>query len=181
MSISTRRGDQGQTDLLFGCRLPKSHPRVHALGAVDELNAALGPLRVAATRVETREIVAQIQPWLITLMGELATAPGDEAKYAAKHPPFETAKVTWLDEWVARLEAAGALEIKGWALPGEAGVMTGAYADLARTACRRAERFIVDLTGTEQQVPNQEVIRFLNRLADLLWLVARWEEKPPNQ
>lgn len=177
MSISTRRGDQGQTDLLFGCRLSKSHPRVHALGAVDELNAALGPLRVAALRAETREIVAQVQPWLITLMGELATAPGDEARYAAKHAPFDAAKTAWLDEWVAKLEAAGALEIKGWALPGEAGVMTGAYADLARTACRRAERNVVDLVGTEQEVPNAEVMRFLNRLADVLWLVARWEEK----
>jgi cob(I)alamin adenosyltransferase len=177
MSIATRRGDEGETDLLFGCRLSKSHPRVHALGAVDELNAALGPLRIAALRDETREIVATVQPWLIALMGELATPPGLEAKYAAKHKPFDKEKVAYLDEGVAKLEAGGALEIKGWALPGEAGVMSGAYADLARVACRRAERNVVDLIGTDQEVPNPEVMRFLNRLADVLWLLARWEEK----
>lgn len=177
MSIATRRGDEGETDLLFGCRLSKSHPRVHALGAVDELNAALGPLRIAALRTETREIVSTVQPWLIALMGELATPPGMEEKYADKHSGFDAGKVSYLDEWVARLEAGGALEIKGWALPGEAGIMTGAYADLARVACRRAERHVVDLSGTDQEVPNHEVMRFLNRLADVLWLLARWEEK----
>lgn len=177
MSIATRKGDQGETDLLFGCRLSKSHPRVHALGAVDELNAALGPLRIAALKAETREVVEKVQPLLIALMGELATPPGLEARYAATHKPFESAHVLWLDEWVARLEAGGALQFKGWALPGEAGVMTGAYADVARTVCRRAERLVVDLAGTEQAVPNAEVIRFLNRLADVLWLLARWEER----
>ncbi len=178
MSISTRRGDQGQTDLLFGCRLSKSHPRVHALGTVDELNAALGPLRVAAERDETREIVPQVQRWLISLMGELATAPGDEERYAQSHPDrIDSQKVTRLDEWVARLESGGTLKFKGWALPGEAGSMTGAYADLARTFCRRAERQVIDLTDTEQAVPNTEIVRFLNRLADLLWLLARWEER----
>lgn len=177
MSIATRRGDEGETDLLFGCRLSKSHPRVHALGAVDELNAALGPLRVAALRTETREIVSKVQPWLISLMGELATPPGQETQYAIKHPVFDASKTAYLDEEIAKLEAGGALEIKGWALPGEAGVMSGAYADLARVACRRAERNVVDLIDTDQEVPNHEVMRFLNRLADVLWLLARWEEK----
>lgn len=177
MSIATRKGDQGETDLLFGCRLSKSHPRVHALGAVDELNAALGPLRISALKPETRDVVAKVQPLLIALMGELATPPGLEERYAATHKPFEAAHVLWLDEWVAKLEAGGALQFKGWALPGEAGVMTGAYADVARTVCRRAERLVVDLAGTEQAVPNAEVVRFLNRLADVLWLLARWEER----
>lgn len=178
MSISTRRGDEGQTDLLFGFRLPKSHPRVHALGGVDELNAALGPLRVSALKEETREIVRTVQPWLIHLMGELATPPGVEARYAEKHPVLGADRTAWLDEWVARLEAGGALEFKGWALPGEAGIMSGAHADLARVACRRAERQVAGLQGTPDEIPNAEVLRFLNRLADLLWLLARWEERP---
>jgi cob(I)alamin adenosyltransferase len=177
MSIATRRGDEGETDLLFGCRLSKSHPRVHALGAVDELNAALGPIRVAALKPETREIISTVQPWLIDLMGEVATPPGLEEKYASTHKPFDSKKLTYLDEWVAKLEAGGALEFKGWALPGEAGVMTGAYADLARVACRRAERHVVDLVGSDQEVPNKDVGRFLNRLSDILWLLARWEER----
>lgn len=178
MSIATRKGDQGQTDLLFGCRLAKSHPRVHALGAVDELNAALGPLRIAALREETRTIVAQTQRWLIDLMGELATPPGQEARYAETHPQRISMKnVEWLDEWVAKLEAGGALKFQGWALPGEAGVMSGTYADLARVACRRAERSVIDLLDTPDEVPNTEVMRFLNRLSDVLWLLARWEEQ----
>ncbi len=177
MSIATRRGDEGETDLLFGCRLSKSHPRVHALGAVDELNAAFGPIRIAALKPETREVITTVQPWLIALMGELATPPGLEEKYAATHKPFDSEKLTYLDEWVTKLEAGGALEFKGWALPGEAGVMTGAYADLARVACRRAERHVVDLVGSDQEVPNKDVGRFLNRLSDVLWLLARWEEK----
>lgn len=180
MSIATRKGDQGQTDLLFGCRIAKSHPRVHALGAVDELNAALGPLRIAAARRETQEIVPQVQRWLISLMGELATPPGDEVRYAETHTDsISVTNVSWLDEWVAKLEAGGALKFKGWALPGEAGVMSGAYADLARVACRRAERSVIDLQGTPDAVPNEEIIRFLNRLSDVLWLLARWEELLP--
>lgn len=178
MSITTRKGDQGQTDLLFGCRLAKSHPRVHALGAVDELNAALGPLRLSAAREETQAIVPQVQRWLIALMGELATPPGSEARYAETHPERFCAKHTgWLDDWVAKLEAGGALKFKGWALPGEAGVMSGTHADLARVACRRAERHVIDLLDTPDEVPNPEIIRFLNRLADVLWLLARWEEQ----
>lgn len=179
MSIATRRGDQGETDLLFGQRTSKSHPRIHALGAVDELNAALGPLRITAQKPETQQVVEKVQPLLISLMGELATPLGMEERYAATHSAFSGDHVVWLDEWVAKLENAGALQFKGWALPGEAGVMSGAYADLARTACRRAERSVVDLAGTDQEVPNTEVVRFLNRLADVLWLLARWEEKTP--
>jgi cob(I)alamin adenosyltransferase len=178
MSIATRKGDQGQTDLLFGCRLAKSHPRVHALGAVDELNAALGALRISALREETQQIVPQVQRWLIALMGELATPPGEERRYIETHPDRITEQnVLWLDEQVAKLEAGGALKFKGWALPGEAGVMSGAHADLARVACRRAERVVIDLQGTPDEVPNAEIIRFLNRFSDVLWLLARWEEQ----
>lgn len=177
MSIATRKGDQGQTDLLFGHRLSKAHPRVQALGAVDELNASLGPLRVAALQQETRTAVPQVQRWLIDLMGELATPPGAEKRYAEKFPGISQTHVEWLDALVERLETGGALQFKGWALPGEAGVMSGAYADLARVACRRAERHIIALHGTPEELPNPEVVRFLNRLADALWLLARWEEK----
>jgi cob(I)alamin adenosyltransferase len=178
MSISTRKGDEGSTDLFFGIRAAKSHPRVHALGAVDELNAALGPLRVCAAQKETQDILPRVQRQLIQLMGELSTPPGMEERYAQKHPERIGEKdVAWLDECVASLEAAGALQFKGWALPGEAGVMAGAWADLARVAARRAERVIVDLDDTPEKVPNRDVLRYLNRLSDVLWLLARWEEK----
>ena len=178
MSIATKKGDQGQTDLLFGCRLAKSHPRVHLLGATDELNAALGLLRVSALRAESKELIDQVQRWLIALMGEIATPPGSEKRYAETHPvQIDATKVEFLDGWVSKLEKDGAMEFKGWALPGEAGVMSGAYSDLARTLCRRAERGVVDLEGTAEAVPNPEIVLFLNRLSDVLWLLARWEER----
>jgi cob(I)alamin adenosyltransferase len=177
MSITTRKGDDGSTDLLFGVRAAKSHPRIHALGAVDELNAALGPLRISALKPETRDFLPQVQRQLIGLMGELATPPGLEERYAAKHSDvIAAAQITLLDELAAKLEASGALQFKGWALPGEAGVMSGAHADLARVACRRAERSVIDLDGTAEAVPNREIARYLNRLSDVLWLLARWEE-----
>jgi cob(I)alamin adenosyltransferase len=142
------------------------------------LNAALGPLRISATKAETRDLIPQVQRWLISLMGELATPPGLEAKYAATHKDLISAEqVGFLDTLAAKLEASGALQFKGWALPGEAGVMSGAFADLARVACRRAERSVIDLVDTPQDVPNREVARFLNRLSDVLWLIARWEER----
>ena len=178
MSITTRKGDDGSTDLLFGVRAAKSHPRIHALGSVDELNAALGPLRITAAKAETREFLPQVQRWLISLMGELATPPGLEANYAATHNDLiSAAQVAILDTLAAKLEASGALQFKGWALPGEAGVMSGAHADLARVACRRAERCVIDLDATPEAVPNREIARFLNRLSDVLWLLARWEER----
>lgn len=178
MSISTKRGDTGETDLLFGCRIAKNHPRIQALGAVDELNSALGLLRVAARRSETREFVTRVQQWLIGLMGELATPAGDEERHAASHPEkIDAAKVEFLDAWVARLETDEKLRFDGWALPGAAGVLSGAHADFARAVCRRAERCVVDLASGENNAPNPEMTRFLNRLSDVLWLIARWEEQ----
>ena len=180
MSISTRRGDEGQTDLLFGRRRAKSHPRIHALGAVDELNAALGLVRIKAAQAETAPFAAQVQMHLIALMGELATAPGDEQRYRDSHPQvIAAANVHWLDEWVAKLEAGPAGTFDGWSLPGAAGSEAGAHLDVARTLCRRAERVVADLEGSAEAVPNPEVMRYLNRLSDVLWLFARWEEKGP--
>ena len=181
MSIATRRGDSGETDLLFGSRISKHHPRVHALGEVDELNAALGLIRVHARRAETCEVCAQVQRWLIDLMGEIATPPSAEKRYAETHPKTIGAPdVAWLDGWVEELEQSGTLRFEGWVLPGAAGSIAGAQADLARTVCRRAERTLVELGSTELAVPNPEILRFLNRLSDLLWLLARWEETPPS-
>jgi cob(I)alamin adenosyltransferase len=177
MSITTRKGDDGTTDLLFGVRTAKSHPRIHALGAVDELNAALGLLRISAAKMETREVVSQVQRWLIGLMGELATPPGMAERYAATHHTIDSEQVSFLDQFASRLEEGGAMQFKGWALPGEAGILSGAHADLARVACRRAERSVIDLDATPEAVQNRDLVRFLNRLSDVLWLIARWEER----
>ena len=178
MSISTRKGDSGQTDLLFGQRVPKNHPRIVALGAVDELNAALGLLRTHSGMAESVEVAHRTQELLIGLMGELATPAGGEEHYKQSHPQqIKSDHVIWLDQWVERLEREGQFKFKGWVFPGAKGVAGGAYADFARTICRRAESCVVDLSLSGNGLPNEEVVRFLNRLSDVLWLLARWEER----
>jgi len=178
MSITTKRGDSGDTDLLFGCRVKKSYPRIEAIGCVDELNAALGLVRVTAQTEIARVEVPLMQETLIALMGELATPVGEEARYAKTHPQrVDEATVKHLDELVQQLEKAGAMEFKGWALPGAGGSLSGAHCDVARTVCRRAERAVVCLHDTPESVPNVEIVRYLNRLSDVLWLMARVEEK----
>jgi cob(I)alamin adenosyltransferase len=178
MSITTRRGDKGSTDLLFGHCVLKNHPRIHALGAVDELNAGLGLVRVTATTEVVRVNVPGFQMELIALMGELATPTGQEETYSRTHPQrIDIACVERLDELVRAMESQGALKFEGWALPGAGGSVSGAHCDVARTVCRRAERMVMDLHETEDAVPNTEIVRYLNRLSDVLWLMARIEEK----
>ena len=170
-SISTRRGDGGETDLMFGRRVGKDHPRVAACGAVDELNAALGLARVSAGG-ELGAFIAEVQADLIVLMGELATLPEDLGRYVEKgFERFGDGRLAKLDALVERVEAAG-LTFEGWALPGAAGDSCAAQLDLARTVCRRAERSIAPL-GEEVDAG---ISRYLNRLSDALWLSARERE-----
>lgn len=178
MSISTRRGDSGSTDLLFGQRVAKTHPRIAALGDVDELNAALGLVRLHGGTGAAEDISRTCQERLIALMGELATPEGREERYQETHPQqLLPEHVAWLDGWVEKLEREGEFRFQGWVLPGAARIPGGAYADFARTICRRAERGILALADAGSALPNPEVVRFLNRLSDVLWLLARWEEK----
>ena len=178
MSITTRRGDSGETDLLFGCRVQKDYPRIEVIGCVDELNAALGPVRITARHGITQREVPGVQQTLIALMGELATPVGQEERYAQTHPQRITGEtVAHLDALVHELEGAGAMKFQGWALPGAGGSISGAHCDVARTVCRRAERSVVALNGTPEAVPNPHIVQYLNRLSDVLWLMARMEEK----
>lgn len=177
MSIVTRQGDQGTTALMYGRRVSKSHPRVEAFGAVDELNAALGLARAAAGRGFLDENLHAIQQDLVTLMGELATAAEDLNRYKQDGYPLVTAGMTGrLDKLVAEIEAQN-ISFHGWATPGANPV--AAALDVARTVCRRAERRVCHLQETGQ-LQNPEIIVFLNRLADLLWLFARKAERPPE-
>lgn len=175
MSISTKRGDDGGTDLMFGRRVSKSEQRVAAYGAVDELNAALGLVRAAGCSARVPdELLSQIQNELIVLMGELATDPQDLPRYLESgFSQVDGEMVGRIGGEVERVERDYELSFKGWALPGDAGLLGAAQLDMARTICRRAEREVVLL---EQE--NPEIVRFLNRLSDLLWLLARVESLP---
>lgn len=173
MSIVTKTGDQGTCGLMYNRRVSKAHPRVEAYGCVDELNAALGMVRAATPHGFIGDNLLVLQKDLVILMGELATAPEDLARYAkdghALVTPDLTAKV---DRLVREIESQQ-LKLHGWATPGTNTV--SAALDLARTVCRRAERRVCALHETGQ-LQNPEIIVFLNRLSDLLWLFARWTE-----
>ncbi len=173
MSIATRTGDQGTTALMFGRRVSKADPRVEAYGTVDELNAAIGAARASCRDKRVAQRLLQIQKELVILMGELAVAVEDRARYQKQGFKFVVAEmVERLGRWVTEIEAQRP-RFDGWSTPGA--TPTAAALDVARTVCRRAERRVVAL-GETRRKRNPEVIRYLNRLGDLLWLMARQEE-----
>ena len=173
MSIATKTGDNGATGLMYNRRVSKCHPRVEAYGCVDELNAAIGLARATAEHDFIRDRLLAIQKDLVIVMGELATSLEDLPRYAKDGFSLVTSDMTAkLDNSVQEIEAQN-ITYKGWATPG-ANVHSAAL-DVSRTACRRAERRVCALQET-QQLQNPEIIIYLNRLSDLLWLFARWVE-----
>jgi cob(I)alamin adenosyltransferase len=174
MSIATKTGDTGETALMYGRRVPKTHRRVEAYGTVDELNAALGLARASAKVALIQETILRVQKELVTLMGELAVADQDRERYRKDGYDVVTpAMVDWLTAVVDDLEKNHRITFKRWATPGS--TFASATLDVARTTCRRAERKVVALTGSAAYV-NPDTIRYLNRLSDVLWLFARLEE-----
>ena len=173
MSIATKTGDDGTTGLLFNRRVSKCHPRVEACGAVDELNAALGLARASSPHEFVRRNVEPRQKELVPLMAELATDAQDAQRYVQSGFPVVTAEMTdALDRVIKDLEAQHET-FQGWATPGDS--LDAAALDLARTACRRAERRVCAIQESGQAV-NPQVVVYLNRLSDWLWLLARWVE-----
>jgi cob(I)alamin adenosyltransferase len=173
VSIVTKTGDKGTTALMYGRRVPKRHPRVEAYGAVDELNAALGLARASAEHAFVRDNLLIIQKDLVTVMGELATAIDDLDRYVKDGYTLVTPELTAKLELLVKQIEAEKISFKGWATPGAN--VSSATLDVARTVCRRAERRVCDLLEGDQ-LRNPEIIIYLNRLADLLWLFARWVE-----
>ncbi|HLH52488.1 MAG TPA: cob(I)yrinic acid a,c-diamide adenosyltransferase [Verrucomicrobiae bacterium] len=178
MSIVTKTGDQGFTSLMYKRRVSKCHPRVEAYGAVDELNAAIGLARASAPQIFVKNLLEPIQKDLVVLMGELATAVEDLPRYIKDGFSLVTPELTAkLDASVKTIESQN-VSFKGWATPGAN--PASAALDLARTVCRRAERRVCGLQESAQ-LHNPEIIIYLNRLSDLLWLAARWAETNPSQ
>ena len=176
-SITTKRGDGGKTDLLFGGRVGKAHPRLHAVGEVDELNSALGLVRVHLTNDRLREIAAGAQRDLVALMGLLSAGPEHAQRYAAQgFQELGMDAVARLTAEAATLEAEFPDGFHDWSMPGDKGGAGAAWLELARCICRRAERAVAALPD-EDQPGNENIIPWLNRLSDLLWLAARVEER----
>lgn len=173
MGIITKTGDKGTTGLMYNRRVSKCHLRVEAYGCVDELNSALGLARATAGHDLVRDNLLVIQKDLVILMGELATAVDDLPRYVADAFSLVTPELTARLDKLAREIEDQKISYKGWATPGAS--VHSAALDLARTTCRRAERRVCELQETDQ-LKNPEIIVYLNRLADLLWLLARWVE-----
>jgi cob(I)alamin adenosyltransferase len=174
MSIATKTGDDGSTSLLFGRRVSKTDPRVAACGACDELNAALGLVRAFAGEPSICNAVLGIQKELVALMGEMAVAPEDRSRYVEQgYPRITEAMVDALTAHIDDLEKNHEISYAGWATPG--GTQGSAVLDVARTACRRAERAVCECRERGFEV-SSATIRYLNRLSDLCWLWARFVE-----
>jgi cob(I)alamin adenosyltransferase len=165
--IYTRSGDAGQTGLGDGSRVDKDHPRVSAYGGVDELNALLGLLLALSPRPGEADLLVSIQNDLFDVGADLCVpAPADEQPGARLRVTAEQA--ARLEQAIDRLNAD--LEpLTSFVLPG--GEPAAAWCHLARTVCRRAERDVVTLSHTEPI--NPQVIIYLNRLSDLLFVLAR--------
>jgi cob(I)alamin adenosyltransferase len=173
MSIVTKTGDQGLTSMMYNRRVSKCHPRVEAYGVVDELNAALGMANASTRHAFVREQLALIQKDLIVLMGELATDTQDLPRYVRDGFSLVSPDMTAKLETVVKSIEGQQIKFRGWATPGAS--LAAVTLDVARTVCRRAERRVCALQDSAQ-LHNSEIVIYLNRLSDLLWLLARWTE-----
>ena len=175
MSIVTKTGDKGETSLMYGRRVSKADPHVDAYGCIDELTAALGLARSICSDKFVSEQIFAVQENLIVVMGELATTPKDRERYLKDGFHVTTAEmVDRITAVIIDLEKDKALYPKGWVIPG--GTAVSAALDFARTTCRRAERHVAAQVAEEQGF-NPEILRYLNRLSDLCWVLARYAEK----
>lgn len=172
MSISTRKGDDGTTSLMYGKRVPKNHPQVEAYGAYDELSSMLGLARGSIKNADTRDLIYRIQKDLICLMGHLAVHPDDTQRYAeSQFPRLKEEALEALDLEVHAIEKSG-LTFQGFEPPG--GSLTSGSLEMARALCRKAERLLVTLGETGFEVAPL-IRQYTNRLSDLLWLLAQKE------
>jgi cob(I)alamin adenosyltransferase len=176
--IYTRTGDDGTTGLLFGKRVPKDHPIIEANGAVDEAQAVIGVARAEAERgSELDTMLVEIEREMWVLMAEVATAPEDRSKLQAGKSLVTAEMVLGLEERIDGLKTRTEVPTD-FVVPGQD--RTSALLDQARTVVRRAERlFVSGLKTTEPGGPgagDSLVGQYLNRLSDLLWTAARWQE-----
>jgi len=165
MKIYTKTGDDGTTGLFGGGRVKKASLRVDAYGTVDELNATIGLARASRLDPESETILAEVQVDLFTLGAELACVPGKEAKLNMKL--IDDADAARLEGAIDRAESFCA-PLKYFVLPG--GSPQAAALHLARTVCRRAERAVLAI---DDGAPRTQLVVYLNRLSDLLFILAR--------
>lgn len=162
--IYTKTGDQGETSLFGGLRLPKSHLRIEAYGTVDELNALIGLVRDNVENDGIRALLKDVQDRLFDVGANLATAPGKEMPASG----IRETDIGQLEKAIDEMEEE-LPKLKNFILPGGHSLVS--FSHLARCVCRRAERRVVAL-AIEEAV-DDAILRYLNRLSDFLFVLAR--------
>lgn len=176
MSIATKTGDDGTTSLLYGRRVSKTHQRVCAYGAVDSLSSAIGLARAHTKDPAVSSFLLARQKEFVLLMAELATADEDQERFLTRKPKAEGLPTHITVEHLEPVEAMirhcekDAPPFKEWTMAGD--TLLQAHFDFARTTCRNTEREVLLLAASGATV-RAELPRYLNRLSDALWLLAR--------
>jgi cob(I)alamin adenosyltransferase len=170
LRIYTRTGDDGTTGLLYGKRVPKDSLPIELNGSVDETQAAIGLARANSENEELNEILLALERELWILMAEVATADTDRRKLKPGRTLVDQAMVVANEERIDQI-ASRFPPIVDFVLPGQN--VVSAHLDMARSVCRRAERLSVEF---KRRFPDSLVQIYLNRLSDLLWTLARWQE-----
>ena len=165
MKIYTRTGDEGSTSLFSGERVSKTNLRIEACGALDELNCVIGTARAASPAAPAEASLATIQNYLFSLGADLATSGKKPVA-----PRIKPGHIAWLETEIDGM-VAELPPLRHFILPG--GSAAAAQIHLARAVCRRAERVVVDLAKSERC--GADARKFLNRLSDFLFILARYE------
>ncbi len=165
----TRSGDDGTSGLLGAGRVPKHHPRLEAVGSIDEANAALGLARAHCSLPLTQETLLNVQRDLYHLMAEVAAAP----ESASRFRQVNADRITWLERQIDTV-ANGLPQLKDFIIPGDS--VAGATLDVARTLVRRAERRVALLHHTGE-LENPELLGYLNRLSSLCFVLELAENR----
>lgn len=173
MGISTKRGDAGFTSTLSGKRVPKHHIVTEAVGAVDEANSLLGLARASVKEKKIKRIILQIQKHLFTIGAELSLCGSSSRKLESK---IGIDDLKWVERLVDELEDALSLP-PGFVAFGQE--ITSSHLDVARTGIRKVERIVVKMCS-EGYIENTFTVKYLNRISDLLFLLAAYEEKSEN-
>ncbi len=182
IKIITKTGDDGETSLLMGGRVPKNDCRVIANGRIDTLHASLGLVHQQLDKQQCSdqnisEILFKIQKSLIKIMGEIATADDEKVKYQEKFDCLEDNDLDFVEKSAELLTndlEKENYEIKGWILYGSSNA-AAAHLDYSSKLCREAEILVVDLKSSGHEVRNT-LTQYLNRLSDVLFIMARYKE-----
>ena len=177
MKTFNKKGDKGETSLLYGYRVAKSDARCEAYGTIDELVSMLGLARQFC-QPEVKEIIFSVQQELFLVGAELATPAEHYSKLVAKGSIVTSKMVQRLENLIDEFEAKVKMP-DAFIIPGGAGIGSAAL-DVARAITRRAERRIVSLKQSGVAV-NEEVLKYINRLADLLFTLARYQESQEQE